>query len=363
MNLTIKWRGLLALLLSFVILACGRATAPTPPALILDRELSFYDWDGDMPQSVLDAFTQEFGVAVRYETYLAQEDAIENLKAGKAYDVIVMESRFIPQLVKAGLLAEIDYRTVSNFKNIAANFRDLAYDPGNKYSIPYNWGTTGLVVRSDLLKKPVTSWNDLWDSQYAGKTAIWVGQQREVIALALKSLGYSANSEKPAELQAALARLIELKPRVLYIEDYNSVSSGEMLANGTAVIAMGYARDVLDGRAKNPAVAYVLPQEGALLWGDTFIISTKSARRYTAQVFLNFLLRGDINAQIANENQYATPNDAARPFIQPTILNDPVIFPVEKDIKNAEIILPLSPDGQILYDKIWKRFLDAPGKK
>lgn len=363
MNSTLQWRAVLAFGVCVVIVACGRVGAPTatPPALA--RELIFYDWENDLPQSVLDAFTKEFGVGVRYETYLAQEEAIENLKAGKEYDVIVLESRFLPTLVKEDLLAEIDYRDVPNFKNIAANFRDLAYDPGNRYSIPFNWGTTGLVVRSDLVKKPVTSWNDLWDKQYAGKTAIWVGQQREVLALTLKVLGYSANSEKPAELEAALARLIELKPRVLFAEDYNPVSSGDMLANGTAVIAMGYARDVLEGRAKNPAVTYVLPQEGALLWGDTFTIAAHSARKHTAQVFLNFLLRGDINAQITNENQYATPNDAARPFIKPEILNDPVIFPLAPDIKNAEIILPLSSAGQKLYAAIWKRFLDAPGKK
>lgn len=332
---------------------------PTPTSPALSNELIFYNWAEDMPQSVLDAFTKESGVAVRYVTYESQEEAIENMQAGQGYDVVVMESRLIPLLVQQGLLAQLDYRQVPNFKNISANFRDLIYDPSNTYSIPYNWGTTGLVVRGDLVTEPVTRWADLWDERYAHKVAIWAGQPREVLAFTLKSLGYSANSEQPQELEAALAQLLKLKPNLLFIEDFDPVSAAPMLADGTAVIAMGYAGDVLQGRELNQAFTYVLPQEGALLWGDNFVIPAKSPHTYTAEVFLNFLLRPEINAQIANENYYATPNEAARPFIKPEILHDPVIFPPDQDIKKAELILPLSSTGQELYDDIWERFLAA----
>lgn len=313
-----------------------------------------------MPQSVLDAFTEEYGVKVNYLVYESQEEAIENMEAGQIYDVVVMESRFVPSLMKTGMLAELQQQNLPNMKNLSANFRELAYDPGNHYSIPYNWGTTGLVVRSDLVDESVTSWSDLWDSRYAGQVGLWMGAPREVISLTLKSLGYSANSEDPSELEAALQRLLELKPHVLALEDFDLYSSADVMDSGRIIISMGYAGDALIGSEKNPAIIYVLPEEGALLWNDTFVVPTNSPNQYTAELFLNFLMRADINAQIANENLYATPNEAAHSYIEPEILNNPVIFPPNEDLVNAELILPLDPEGQRLYDEIWERFTTTP---
>lgn len=353
--------NVLAILLGFgLLIGCGSQTAsppPTPKATALAGELVFYDWADDVPQSILDAFTQEYGVKVEYLVYESQEEAIENLRSGQRYDVVVMESRFIPTLGRAGLLAELDHHNLLNLKNISANFRDLIYDPGNRYSVPFNWGTTGLVVRSDLAAEPVTRWADLWDPRYAGRIGIWVGQRREVVALTLKSLGYSANSERPAELEAALKRLLELKPRLIVLEDFDLASSVGVMTSGKVVIAMGYAKDVLWGREMNQSIAYVLPEEGALLWGDNFVIPANSPRKHVAELFLNFLLRPEIGAQIANENLYATPNEAAWPFIKPEILGDPVINPPADALKDAEIIMPLSPQGQKLYDDLWSRFM------
>ncbi len=204
-----------------LILLLAACSSPTPTPAPFANEITFYDWEEDMPQSVLDAFTAEYGIQVNYLTYESQEEAIQNIKAGQIYDVVVLESRYIPQMIQEKLLAKLDQRNLDN-TNLSANFRDLAYDPGNRYSLPYNWGTTGLVVRSDLVAEPVTRWADLWDSRYAGRTAYWFGQPREIIGLTLKSLGYSANSEKPEELEAALARLLELKPTIIQIEDLKS---------------------------------------------------------------------------------------------------------------------------------------------
>lgn len=353
-----------SLVASLIILpsACGPASTPepTPTPIPLAKELVFYDWEGDMPQSILDAFTEEYGVKINYLVYESQEEAIANIQAGQIYDVVVMESRFIPMLVKDNLLAELDQTNISNSKNLSANFRDLAYDPGNHYSIPYNWGTTGLVVRSDLVDEPVTRWSDLWDPRYAGKVGLWMGQRREVISLTLKSLGFSANTEDPAELEAALARLLELKSHVLTLEDFDPYTSVGVLTSGQAVITMGYASDFLDGIEQNPAIKYVLPKEGALLWNDTFMIPANSPNQYTAELFLNFLMRPDINAKIVNENLYASPNEAAYPFIEPDIMNNPVIFPPNAELVNAELILPLTADGQKLYDAIWERFTTTP---
>jgi len=336
--------------------------APGPSAAVPAETLTLYSWEDDIPQSVLDAFTAEYGVAITYQVYESQEEAIDALQAGDARcDVVVMEGRFIPLLTRLGLLAEIDRRNVPNFKNISAGFRNLVYDPGNRYTIPYNWGTTGLVVRSDLVPEPVTRWADLWDARYAGKVAIWAGEPRDVIAFTLKALGYSANSEDAAELEAALQHLVEIKPRLRFLEDFDLADSSKAMASGQVWISMGYARDAQMGRALNPAIAFVYPEEGALMWGDTFVIPAASPRRRTAELFLNFVLRPDISARMINESGYPMASDAATSLIDPDLLNDRAVFPHPEDLQKASLILPLSPEGQERYNAVWQRFLAASG--
>jgi spermidine/putrescine transport system substrate-binding protein len=344
-------------LLAFGLTGCDSPSPPAAPPPPLASELVFYNWIDDMPQAVLDDFTREYGVAVRHLTFESPEEAYANLSAREVYDVVVVESRKIPSLVREGLLAEINHGNLPNFKNIAANFRDLAYDPGNRHSAPYNWGTVGLVVRGDLVAEPVTRWSDLWDPRYAGRVGFWFDMPREVIAIALKSLGYSGNSEAPDELEVALRHLLALKPHMLRLEEFDSVSATGVMASGQAVLAMAWAQDALEGREQNPAIVQVLPEEGALLWGDNFVIPANSPNQHTAELLVNFLLRPDVNARIANENRYATPNEAALPLIDPEILNDPIIFPPNADLQNAELILPLSPEGEQRYTELWARFM------
>ena len=355
-------RILFSLLTMTLLTAC---ISPTPPSTLaptanpLAQEIIFYSWAEDVRQSVLDMFTEEYGVKVKYVGYESQEEAIANIQDGQIYDVVLMESRFIPQLAKENLLAELDQMNLSNSKNLSANFRDLAYDPGSRYSIPNSWGTTGLVVRSDLIAKPVTRWADLWDPQYAGKVGLWMDEPREVISLTLKSLGYSANSENPAELEETLTRLLELKPNIIALEDSNFATPNGKLANGQVVISMGYAGNAYEAAENNLAVNYILPQDGALLWNDTLIIPANSPNKFTAELFLNFLMRAEINAIVVNENIFPTPNEAAYEFIDPEILKNPLIYPPNEDLVNAELILPLSQKGQLLYEDIWERFSTA----
>jgi len=354
-------RILLSLLTMTLITACNTPTPqPIPTAIPLAKEINFYSWAEDVRQSALDMFTEEYGVKVKYVGYESQEEAIANIRAGQFYDVVLIESRFIPQLTKENLLAELDQRNLSNSKNLSPNFRDLAYDPGSRYSIPNSWGTTGLIVRSDLVAQPVTRWADLWDPRYAGKVGLWMDEPREVISLTLKSMGYSANSEDPAELEEALTRLLELQTNTISLEDSNFATQNGTLANGQVVISMGYAGNAYEASENNLAVNYVLPQEGALLWNDTLVIPANSPNKYTAELFLNFLMRADINAIVVNENIFPTPNEAAYEFIDPEILKNPLIYPPNEDLVNAELILPLSTQGQQLYDEIWERFSTAP---
>ncbi len=350
-------RPLLSILLLVVMLlpACDSSTPPATPAPPpLASELVLYGFAEDIPQSILEAFTREFGVKIHYLSYQSPEESDENIRAGKVYDVATIENQLISPLIKDGLLAEIDFANVPNFKNISANFRDLAIDPGNQHSIPCSYGTTGLLVRTDLVGNTLGRWADLWDPQYAGKIGLRA-QPREIIGMTLSSLGYAFTSENPQELGAVLDRLLELKPSMTMMDIEADVAVPKLLS-GEIAILHGYAEDYQIAHEANPAVAYVLPLEGTALWGDSYVIPANSPRKHTAEVFLNFLLRPDITAQEVNEKKYAHANEAALPLIQPEIRNDPVIYPPNQDLQNGHIILPLSPEGEKLYADLWARF-------
>ncbi|MDM8519085.1 spermidine/putrescine ABC transporter substrate-binding protein [Anaerolineales bacterium HSG6] len=346
-----------------MLIACGTPT-PEPTPKPLAEELIFYDWEEDMPLSVLDKFTEEYGVKVTYKTYEDQELAVEGIRNKENYDVVVLENINVSRLMSDELLAELNHQNVTNIKNIALNFRELAYDPGNKYSVPYGWGATGLVVRNDLVTEPIVSWESLWDPQYAGKVGIWEYEQREVMAMALKTLGHSVNTKNPDELTAAKEKLLALKPNVVDIEqiftdDSDEIASAPLLLDGQLVIAHGWADDVLQARAESEDVIFVIPEEGPFLWGDNFVIPANSPNKETAELFLNFLLRPEIAAEIVNENYFATANEASFELIDPEIYNDPLVFPANEQIQNGEVVVPLDDETQALYDEIWQAFLDA----
>jgi spermidine/putrescine transport system substrate-binding protein len=342
-------------LLIFLVLGLLMAgCAPVPVQDQLADELIFYNWSDYMPQSVLDAFTAEYGVKVTFLAYDSMDQAVAQLRAGQQYDVVVLEYDALPALITDGLLSEIDYHNVPNFKNISANFRDLAFDPGNEHSIPFGYGTTGLLVRSDLVTAPITRWTDPWDSRYLGKVAARA-EPYELIGVALKSLGFPLNSEDPQQLEAALQQLLILNP--VLVDDETELAIPTLL-NGETVIMIGWADDALQAQKENEAVNYILPEEGTLLWGDSFVIPSNSPHKYTAEVFMNFLLRPEIGAQIVNENHYATANEAAYPLIKSEVINNPLIFPPAETIQKADWYLPLSPGGEKLYAEIWGRFLE-----
>jgi spermidine/putrescine-binding protein len=352
------WLSMFMLAAAVMVSGCSGADA-SPAEQELLEELVFYNWTGDIPQSVLDGFEKAHGIHVRYETYESQEEAIENIRAGHIYDVVNLDNRFIPKMIEAGLLAPVRRKNVPNFKNISPNFRNLRYDPGNAYSVPFNWGTTGILVRKDLSAQPVQRWSDLWRLEFRGKVGIWTGEPRETIGMALKSLDYSANSTSPVEIDAALQRLLLLRPYVYLIDEEQVSNAGPMLADNTLTVSMGWSFDAMQGQQLNPDIEYVYPEEGILLWGDNFVIPANSQQQHAAELFLNYMLKPETAAEIINYNFYATANEAARPLINPDILNNPIIFPHNEALKESEIILPLSNEVEALYDSAWRRFLEA----
>jgi spermidine/putrescine transport system substrate-binding protein len=180
-----------------------------------------------------------------------------------------------------------------------------------------------------------------------------------LIGLTLKSLGYSVNSENPAELEAALGQMIRLKGQAVFLEDLDPYTSAYALNEGLISLAFGWTYDAVISQDISPNITYVIPREGTILWGDNMIIPASSPHKYTAEKFIDFMLRPEISALYTNTNFYATANDAAYDLIEPSIRSNPAIFPPPESLQNAEILMPLSAEGEALYDSIWARFMEA----
>lgn len=351
------WPIIVVLLL---LAGCVPSSAtPSPTAQIsVAEEIVIYGWDGGVPQAILDDFTEEFGINIKYRTFTSYAEASESIQAGEVYDVVFLGTDYVGQLIEQGDLTELTLSNIANLRNVAINFRDLSFDPGNRYSVPYSWGTTGLVVRKDLFAKEVISWNDLWEAE-VNQAGIW-DDQRSMIGLTLRSLGYSANTDKPEELEAALKRLIELKERALFMEEFDPWTSAAELASGRISIALGWAYDAMAGRELNSEIDYVIPQEGTLLWLESLVIPVTSTNQAGGELFINYMLRPEVAAQFVNETFFAVTIEAASKAIDADILSDPVVYPTDEMLVNAEIVFPLSPESKELYDDVWRRFMDAP---
>ncbi len=352
----LRWLcGTLALALSG---GCGWPGPGGDPDATASRErLVFLSWADDLPQSVIDAFESEFGVELVYETYESTEEAVANLRAGRVYDVAVIDGPYIPRLVADNLLFQIDYRNVPNFRHVSANFRDLAFDPGNLYSVTYNWGLAGLIVRNDLVGRPVTTWADLWDPSLAGRVLVW-DDKDILIGIALQSLGYSINTDSESELGEALHKLLQLREHAV-TSGYSPEVAFQALESGEAVLMYGWSADALRAREEGLDIGFVLPAEGSIQWIDNFVIPASSPRKQLAEAFIDFMLRPEISAQVVNEQYFPTANESAHPFIEPEILADPLIFPPLARISSAEVHAPLSPAVRDLHEQIWATYLAA----
>lgn len=351
-------RAVIAVAAALLAGGCGPAATDAPDSAPAARDqFRFLSWADDLPASVIEAFEAEFGVELVYESYESTEEAVERLRAGREFDIAVIDGPYIPGLAAAGLLAEIDYRRVPNFRHVSANFRDLAFDPGNRYSVTYNWGLAGLIVRNDLVDRPVAAWRDLWDPAFAGRVLAW--DDRDIlIGITLRSLGYSINTDSPEQLDEALEKLLQLRSNAV-TSGYSPDIAMESLSTGQAVLMFGWSADALRAREEGLDVGFVLPEEGSIQWIDNFVIPASSRRKELAEAFIDFMLRPEISALVVNEHYYPTANESAYPYIDPEILADPLIVPPAAKVASAEVHAPTSPRTRELHERIWAAYLAA----
>ncbi|WP_420848101.1 extracellular solute-binding protein [Photobacterium sanctipauli] len=299
-----------------------------------DKELYFYNWSEYIPSEVLEQFTKETGIKVIYSTYESNETMYAKLKThGDGYDLVVPSTYYVSKMRDEGMLQKLDKSKLSHFKDLDENFLYKDFDPKNDYSIPYIWGATGIGVNVEMMdKSEISSWADLWDPKWEGQLMM-MDDAREFFHIALRKLGYSANTQNPEEIKAAYEELQSLMPNVLvFNSDYpaNPFMAGEtilgMLWNGSAYMA----------RQEGAEIDIVWPKEGAIFWMDSISIPKNAKNVDAAHQMIDFLLRPENAAKIAMEIGYPTPVETAKKLLPAEFVNDPSIYPPQEVMDAGE---------------------------
>lgn len=330
---------------------CGSSNAQ-------NGEVYVYNWGEYIDPETLTMFEEETGIKVIYDEFDTNETMYPKVEAGSsAYDVICPSDYMIKKMIDNDLLQEINFENMPNAKaNIGAQYyeQSAAFDPGNKYSVPYCWGTVGILYNKTMVSKPITSWSVLWDEQYADNI-LMQDSVRDAFMVALKLKGYSMNSMNEEELQVAKNALIEQKPLVqAYVID----QVRDKMIGGEAAIGVIYSGEAIYTQRENPDLEYVIPEEGTNVWIDGWVIPKNAPNKENAEKFIDFMCRDDIALMNFDYITYSTPNDAARELIEDEdIKNSSIAFPDLSQYQNLEVFSYLGEEGDELYNSLWKEVM------
>lgn len=332
----------------------GSATQPAgqgsaaAPGKKLSGVLNLYIWSEYIPPAVLEEFTKRTGVKVNVDNYDSNETLLQKLQSGVVdYDLCVPTDYMIKILIDQKLLRQVG--PVPNLKNIDPRFLKRPFDPQQRFSVPYLWGTTGVGYNKEVITRPVDSWAAMFDPANKGKI-LMLDDMRECFAAALKSMGKSLNSTNEADIKAA-AEL--LKKQKALVKTYNSGDYDNILASGDVALAQGYNGQIAKLAAKEPAkFAYVIPKEGTTWSMDALCIPVKAQNPDAAIAFINFVHEPEINAQIVNGVNYASTNAAAKAFVKKEILENPAIYPPDELLQKCEQMEDLG-EATSLMDRYW----------
>ena len=308
-----------------------------------------FNWGDYIDPEVNKMFEEETGIRVVYSEFGTNEEMYQKLEPGNvSYDVAVPSDYMIEKMINNDMVEPIDVTKLTNYPKIDDRFKNLPYDPNNQYSVPYMWGTVGIIYNTTMVEEPVDSWDALFDERYAGKIFVY-DSEREGIMAALKKLGYSMNTRDPQELEEAKQELIKQAPLVLsYVGDEGK---GKMV-NGEAALMMAWAGDAQLMVEENPDLAYVLPKEGTNFFVDAIVIPKGAENIENAYKYIDFLCRPDIAARNAEYIGYSTPISEARELLPEEMKNSEIAYPDESLTDQMEMFTDPS-DVIKLYSSIW----------
>lgn len=305
-------------------------------------------------------FTRRTGIKVNYTTFDSNESLYSKLAGGGAdYDIIIPSDYMISKLIKERMLAEIDFENVPNYKYIDESFKNPEYDPENKYSVPYTWGVVGLFYNTDYVEEEITSWSALWDDRYSGKILMF-DNPRDSFGIAEIMLGYSLNTNKDSELEAAAALLKQQKPLVqAYVMD----QIFDKMENGEAYLAPYYSGDAGVLVENNDNIEFVIPEEGTNYFVDAICIPATSTKKAEAEEYINFLCDPEISGENMNYVGYSTPISEAKQYLDEEVVENPIFYPSEEILERTEVFVSLDEKANMLMDKLWAEVkMGGPGE-
>ncbi len=331
----------------------------------LASEISLYIWGEYVYPGIKMQFEEECGVKVKETNFDSNETLLTALQAGNTnYDVIVPSDYMVQIMIEDGVLMKLDYNVITNIKNIdRLNVRQY-FDPEQKYSVPYFWGTSGFAVDTSVVIKYEPSWKMLFDpnSPYCGRITM-LDDERETVGAALIYLGYPINDTDPAHLEKAKNVLLE---QAKCIKAYDSETNDNLIIYGETVLAHMWTGDAIAAGDPNSGgratISYVIPREGAAIWQDNLAIPANALNAYTAMIFINYLNYPDVAAQNAEWVGYGTPNLAAKRVMKPDFLADESIYPRPEVESRLQWIQDVG-DSLQLYDNIWTQVKAAVEKQ
>src|SRR5262245_2252600 len=328
-------------------------------AALAGDKLIISNWDGYSPPDLIANFTRDTGIPAEMVLHATNEEIVGKLMpgGGKGFDVVVGSAPFVELLAKAGLLAELDHGKIPNLANLYPEARKLDYDPDNKYSAPYAWGTTGLCYRSDVVKAAPTSWMDLLKPADAQKRRVtMLATERWLMAAGLKALGYSLNSRSADEVAKAKDVLIAAKPSMLA---YDDTTFYQKLLTGDADLVHAWDGWCNYGIAENDKIKFVVPKEGSDMWVDTMVVMAASQNKEGAYAFINYVLQADVHRWAAENILYKVPNQKAMESLDKGLFEKyPNMAMTPADLLKEEQIRDLG-EAQPLYSKTVTEILAA----
>lgn len=334
-------------ILTLVILT-GFMTACQPDTR---TQLNIYNVGDYINEDVIDIFEEENpDIKINYETYYANEEMyVKVANKSSDYDVVFPSDYMIQKMEAEGLLNKLNFENIPNYEKISPEFKGLDYDKNQEYSVPYMWGTMGILYNKKLVKEDVKSWKILWDEKYA-KNVFMLDTERDTLGITLKMLGYSLNSGNEEELNAAKDALIKQKPIVLA---YCGDEVKDKMINEEAALSVVWSGDAYYCMSQNENLAYAIPEEGTNLWFDAMVIPTTSKHQAEAERFINFMCRPDIAKMNVEYIEYSTPIGEVKEQLDDSVKNDKMRYPDITKVDNMEIF---TYDKELTkrYSEIWQ---------
>jgi spermidine/putrescine transport system substrate-binding protein len=359
-------KRLLVFLLLFIIgvtLPFGCAANQSNPTGANNNQenvLSVYNYSTYIDPAVITEFEKKYNAKVKYDTYESNDDLYAKLKPGNpGYDVIFPSDYMVTVMAKEKIIEELNLANIPNIKNIDPKFLNTPFDPGNKYSVPYQWGTMGLGYNIKATGKELSSWADAFDPKYKGRVAL-MDELRTQVGGILIYLGYDPNTQNPDEIAKAKNFIIENRDNIAAF----APDTGQMLLDrGQVDIAVEWSGDVFQVMEENPNIRYAIPKEGTLVWIDNICIVKDAAHKALAEKFVNFLLEPEIGAKISNFIKFASPNQAAiaKGLIAKEDLQNKSIYASPETFKKMAFISDVE-DATRIYDEAWTEIKAGIGK-